>query len=55
MELLRCEENNIKAVPIPFVVRYHPQLKNLSKGLHTHLKYSHNDPEARVVFAHVLF
>ena len=49
-ELLRHKGMDKKSVGVPFVVTYHPHLKNISKIMKKHIKYLYADPEVRSVF-----
>ena len=49
-ELLRPKGMDNKSVGIPFVVTYHPHLKNVSKIIKKHIKHLYADLEVRSVF-----
>ena len=44
-----------KSVGVPFVVTYHPHLKNISKITKKHTKHLYADPEVRSVFTPLPF
>ena len=44
-----------KSVGVPFVVTYHPHLKNISKIIKKHIKHLYADPEVRPVFTPLSF
>ena len=44
-----------KSVGVPFVVTYHPHLKNKSKIIKKHIKHLYADPEVRSVFTPLPF
>ena len=54
-ELLRPKGMDNKSVGVPFVVTYHPHLKNISKIIKKHIKHLYADPEVRSVFTPLPF
>ena len=49
-QLLRPKGMDNKSVGVPFVVTYHPHLKNMSKIIKKHTRHLYADPEVRSVF-----
>ena len=43
METLGAKATDEKSVGVPFVVTYHPHLKNISKIIRKHIKYLYAD------------
>ena len=54
-QLLRPKGMDNKSVGVPFVVTYHPHLKNISKIIKKHIKHLRADPEVRSVFTPLPF
>ena len=54
-KLLRPKGMDNKNVRVPFVVTYHPYLKNIRKRIKKHMKHFYADLEARFVFAPLPF
>ena len=54
-QLLRPKGMDNKSVGVPFVVTYHPHLKNISKIIKKHIKHLYADPEVRSVFTPLPF
>ena len=54
-KLLRPKGMDNKNVRVPFVVTYHPHLKNIRKRIKKHMKNFYADLEARFVFAPLPF
>ena len=54
-ELLRAKGTERQNVGIPFVVTYHPHLKNISKIIKKHANYLQIDPEVRSLFTSLPF
>ena len=54
-ELLSAKGTERKNVGIPFVVTYHPHLKNISKIIKKHANYLQIDPEVRSLFTPLPF
>ena len=52
-DILRPKGIDNKSVGVPFVVTYHPHLKNISKIIKKHIKHLYADPEVRSVFTHL--
>ena len=49
-KLSRPKGMNNKSMRVPFVVTYHPRLKNISKIIKKHIKHLYADPEVISVF-----
>ena len=54
-ELLRPKGMDNESVGIPFVVTYHPHLRNISKIIKKHIKHLYADLEVRSVFTPLPF
>ena len=54
-QLLRPKCMDNKSVGVPFVVTYHPHLKNVSKIIKKRIKHLYADPEVRSVFTPLPF
>ena len=54
-ELLKQKDISKRAVGIPFVVTYHPHLKNISWIIKKHSKHLYASPEVKSVFTHLPF
>ena len=54
-ELLKQKDISNRAVGIPFVVTYHPHLKNISRIIKKHSKHLYASPEVKSVFTHLPF
>ena len=54
-ELLKQKNISNRAVGIPFVVNYHPHLKNISRIIKKHSKHLYASPEVKSVFIHLPF
>ena len=54
-ELLRPKGMNNRSVGVPFVVTYHPHLKNINKIIKKHIKHLYADHEVRSVFTPLPF
>ena len=54
-ELLRPKERGNKSIGIPFIVKYHPHLKNLGKLIENNIKHLYAGVKVKSVFTPASF